>query len=534
MPAASVVPVVDRLLASDDRAQQILGLQVALAADLDVNPDRLATLGGSRAAPVALLARLITGGAIADIAPQIVDRATGEILIETVALSARPPLARLLLAVVRDGPPALRAGALAALAALPGAPRRSVVPLAEALSRDPDPAVRAAALQLLALAPGPDRVTRLVTALGDPERRVRRAAAGSLCRLEAEALDALRATGSEVSEARWEATVWTLEAMRSRPAQKLLRALLSPILGRAAENAALLRQLPAGRDPALWHPLDVALADSNQRLVERVLKALAALPRDRVVVQLRRALASTDRRTRADAIEALASLPDRGLIAAALPLVEAVSLGEDASAGAPTATDHGPATTQVLARADRSWDVWVRRGAAAVRCAHGRGLGEVPAGVMTMGDATEVDMEQLLFLKRITLFAPLPLDTLLALSRVLATESYVAGETVFADGSPGHCLYLVRSGMLEVRKNQRMLTRLGPGAYVGEMALIDDAPRSASVVVTEDCTLLRLDRAAFEDLTEDYPAMLRELCRLLAANLREANRGLAGLAALAE
>ena len=106
-------------------------------------------------------------------------------------------------------------------------------------------------------------------------------------------------------------------------------------------------------------------------------------------------------------------------------------------------------------------------------------------------------------------------------------ESYLAGETVFADGSPGHCLYLVRSGAVEVRKDERLLTRLGPGTYVGEMALIDDAPRSASVVVAEDCTLLRLDRAAFQDLTEDYPAMLRELCRVLAANLREANRALA-------
>ena len=136
-------------------------------------------------------------------------------------------------------------------------------------------------------------------------------------------------------------------------------------------------------------------------------------------------------------------------------------------------------------------------------------------------------MEQLVFLKRIHLFGSLPLDTLLALSRVLVPESYVAGETVFADGSAGRCLYLIRSGMLDVRKNQRLLTRLGRGAYVGEMALIDDAPRSASVVASEDCTLLRLDRAAFEDLTEDYPAMLRELCRLLAFNLREANRNLA-------
>lgn len=98
---------------------------------------------------------------------------------------------------------------------------------------------------------------------------------------------------------------------------------------------------------------------------------------------------------------------------------------------------------------------------------------------------------------------------------------------MFADGSPGHCFYPVRSGTVEVLKYERLLTRRGPGTYVGEMALIDDAPRSARVVVAEDCTLFRLDRSAFHDLTEDYPAMLRELCKLLAANLREANQRLA-------
>jgi CRP-like cAMP-binding protein len=136
-------------------------------------------------------------------------------------------------------------------------------------------------------------------------------------------------------------------------------------------------------------------------------------------------------------------------------------------------------------------------------------------------------MELLLFLKRTPLLSLLPLDTLLALSRILVAESYVAGETVFADGSPGHSLYLVRSGAVDVLKDARLLTRIGSGGYFGEMALVDDAPRSARVVAAEDCTLLRLDRIPFQALTEDYPAMLRELCKLFAANLREANRMLA-------
>ena len=527
LPAAGASPVIDRLLASDDCAQQVLALQVAMAGCLRIDPSRLLALCSSEAVPVALLARLITGGATGEVVAGTDDLAIGEILIETVALAAESPLARLVVPVVRDGPSALRARGLAALAALPGAPDGSVTALAEDLSADVDPAVRAAALRLLARVRGPGCLERFVSALDDFDRGVRRTAAEALSMLnDRQALDALRAAAIDAPEPRWEAIVWALEGMQSRPAQRLLRALLTPTLECAAENAALLRQLPVARDPAVWRPLDVALADSNQRLIECVLKVLAALPRDRVVVQLRRALVSTDLRTRADAIEALASLPDRGLIAAALPLVEAVWLKDFKSGNVSSFPERDPAGLLVLERAEHSWDVWIRRGAASVRCVSARGLKAMQAHALAIGHATEVDMEQLLFLKRIPLFGSLPLDTLLALSHVLAPESYLAGETVFADGSAGRCLYLIRSGMLDVRKNQRLLTRLGPGTYVGEMALIDDAPRSASVVAMEDCTLLRLDRAAFEDLTETYPAMLRELCRMLAFNLREANRNL--------
>jgi HEAT repeat protein len=426
--------------------------------------------------------------------------------------------------MVRDGPPLLKAKALAALATLFPASEASVASLGEALSANAYPAVRAAALRLLAgLAPTPGRLARFANGLADPDRRVRREAADALAAHGDQAIGLLRDMPSDLPDDVWEATVWALGRMQSRPAQKMLRVLLAPTLERAAENAALLRQLPGARDPRLWRPLELALADSNARLVERVLKVLSVLPRGRVIAQLRRALASTDLRTRANAVEALASLPDRGLIAAALPLVEAVSCGPEVAHGPISSQDPDELVMAVLRRAERSWDLWLRRGAAAVRGALAGGPGEDVAA----GDAMEVDMELLVFLKRTPLFGPLPLDTLLALSRVLVPESYLAGETVFSDGSPGHCLYLVRSGAVAVLKDERLLARLGPETYVGEMALIDDAPRSASLVAAEDCTLLRLDRATFHDLTEDYPAMLHELCKLLAANLREANRRLA-------
>jgi CRP-like cAMP-binding protein len=475
-PAAELEPVVRRLLASGEAAQQVLALQVALARGLRLDEAALAPLRAVPTEPIATLSRRLGAGAAGPVAT--LDRESAAALIEA--------------AVLAGG-----ADAGTTLGPL----------LEQAMGDDDDPAVRAAVLGVVAkLAPTPQRVARTVARLADPDRRVRGAAAEAVAALGYAAIEALDVPNGEASGERWRLTVRALGGMQSARARARLQTMLAPVLAQAAANAALMAALPAGRDPARWEALEAGLADSNLRLVERVLAVLAALRRDRVVAEVRRAIGSSDRRTRANAVEALAALPGTGMLAAVLPLVEAGSEPQAAGSG-------GHDGDAAIALAERSWDPWVRRGAAALR----------PAG----DDGAEVDMDLILFLRRTPLFGSLPLDTLLALSRALVAESYLAGETVFADGAPGHCLYLVRAGSVEVRKHGRVLARRGPCAYAGEMALIDDAPRSASVVAAEDCTLLRLDRATFHDLTEDHPAMLRELAQLLATNLREANRRLA-------
>jgi CRP-like cAMP-binding protein len=129
-------------------------------------------------------------------------------------------------------------------------------------------------------------------------------------------------------------------------------------------------------------------------------------------------------------------------------------------------------------------------------------------------------MERMLFLKRVSLFRHLPLDTLLAVSRALEHRYYLAGETVFEGNAPWEHFSIVESGAVDLLNGSGPAEHLRAPAHFGELVLADEAVRSPHVVAAEDCSLLRLHRIVFRDLSRDHPEVLMELCKLLAHQIR--------------
>jgi CRP-like cAMP-binding protein len=131
---------------------------------------------------------------------------------------------------------------------------------------------------------------------------------------------------------------------------------------------------------------------------------------------------------------------------------------------------------------------------------------------------------------------PLFQDLTSADRRVLADlgerRKVPAGTVLFQEGAPGDALYVIMSGEVRVIRvvpgtGEEVLAVLSPGSTCGEMALIDDYPRSATAVAEGDATLLVISKAAFATLLHERPALaakiLRALCRSLSARLRETN-----------
>lgn len=111
----------------------------------------------------------------------------------------------------------------------------------------------------------------------------------------------------------------------------------------------------------------------------------------------------------------------------------------------------------------------------------------------------------------------------------LVFKKLLAGDYLFKEGEHGDSMAFVLVGKLDIIKNNQsgspmLVHRIKSGDSIGEMALIDDLTRSASVQATELTALVTLSRKDFEILLEDYPrigiAMLRGLATMLSLNLR--------------
>ncbi len=104
------------------------------------------------------------------------------------------------------------------------------------------------------------------------------------------------------------------------------------------------------------------------------------------------------------------------------------------------------------------------------------------------------------------------------------TECHQAGSVLFSEGDPGDCAYLIESGTLEVstsvRDERLVLRHLGPGDIIGEMAIIDDAPRSATALVIEDATLRVIQREQLQQRLKQADPVLHMLMRLIAKRYR--------------
>jgi NTE family protein len=138
----------------------------------------------------------------------------------------------------------------------------------------------------------------------------------------------------------------------------------------------------------------------------------------------------------------------------------------------------------------------------------------------------EVVLEQQL--RSIPFFRNLPVAALEAVAAQLQPEHRVRGDVVFHQGDPGETMYLVMSGQVEVLAgaDQAPLAALGPGSFVGELALLLGEPRSASLRVTADSWLWALHRPDLEALLTEHPVIGVELSRELGRRLVATNRQL--------
>jgi CRP/FNR family cyclic AMP-dependent transcriptional regulator len=136
---------------------------------------------------------------------------------------------------------------------------------------------------------------------------------------------------------------------------------------------------------------------------------------------------------------------------------------------------------------------------------------------------------RLQLLKNVVLFKDLSMRDLAMVDSLMHNRSYLAEEVIFDEGEEGQGLFVVLSGRVKITlpaNVDTVLIELGPGAFFGEVALLDQSVRTAQARAIEDTKIVALFRAEFYSLLETHSSIASrisfQLARVLAARLRQA------------
>jgi HEAT repeat protein len=433
--------------------------------------------------------------------------------------------------LLRDADPNARVHALDALSEI--GTGFIAAPVIQAL-RDTLAIVRRAACRTLAQIQPDDAIDPLVERLGDPDPAVRSAAASALRAFGEKAkppvLSALHAEDTRVPEA-------ALDALGVNDPD--LIAPLSDYAQREIEQVRRWREIAAAipQDSRAMTLLCEAIESRTARSELRLVKTIGLLGHRDAMDLVGKSLRSRNPDTRAAAIEALDTLGHRQLAKQITPLLD------DAPAKAGLAPVE--ALQQLMAQADG----WLR--ALAARAAAELNVRELVPVLHTLADdpdslareaaraaliqLNEVEpmetlqtvstMERVLLLREVPLFADLPPDDLKQIADVAREEWYHDGAPICREGEDGDRMFVLVSGQVHVVKQsgqaERRLATRTVGDFIGEMAIVESAPRSATVRADGEVRTLVIEGDAFKAILRDRPEVSLAVLRGLSRRLRE-------------
>ncbi len=368
---------------------------------------------------------------------------------------------------------------------------------------DASPSVRAEAARSLAVS-DPGAVPLLVRALGDPDDDVRAAAADALGRVGPAALEPVLAALFDPGLAA--GALAALERLPEEANPDVIRGFAREETARAVADFDVARAIEAADDGAASLLRD-SLVERARRQGRNALRAAAILG-DRSSIRFALDhLDDGDRTQVANALEALESLGEPTIVRPLLPLWE------------PAVPRSAPRETWLPALLHDP-DPWIRDCAALIGAS-------TEGASMTDALATLSEMERVLFLRKVPLFAELSPRDLSRIATIAEEATYTAGETIAGQGEPGEELHIVVEGEVRVLREapggseEAELARRTSGEVVGEMALITQDPRMASLVAAGDVRTLRVGRTAFEGVLRERPETAIAVIRVLSQRLVE-------------
>lgn len=150
---------------------------------------------------------------------------------------------------------------------------------------------------------------------------------------------------------------------------------------------------------------------------------------------------------------------------------------------------------------------------------------------LSIGDPELANLARLL--RRVDFFAPLTVAQLEKILPYILLYSFNAGDRVFRQGGPGDAFFIIQEGRVSIRiesgflffKKQREIKTIGAGDFFGEMALLSDKPRTATVVCVEPTKLYILTAVDFRYILKENPSFAAEVDKIAQRRKFEGNLG---------
>jgi CRP-like cAMP-binding protein len=131
------------------------------------------------------------------------------------------------------------------------------------------------------------------------------------------------------------------------------------------------------------------------------------------------------------------------------------------------------------------------------------------------------------YLREVPLFSGFSDKQLKSVAKTAKEKEYKEGEAIVREGESTKAgFYLILDGQVEVKRGDKVLTKLGSGQFFGEMAVLDEKPRSADVITTTYTKCLLLTNWDFKALIKTYPEMAMNVISELATRLRQTSQAL--------
>ena len=135
-------------------------------------------------------------------------------------------------------------------------------------------------------------------------------------------------------------------------------------------------------------------------------------------------------------------------------------------------------------------------------------------------------LEKTIILKSVDLFNAIPGDVLTKIAQI--AEEIRTGDKykIFREGDHGDSMFVIISGKVNVAQNGQSIAVLEQGKCIGEMALLDQEPRSADAITLEESVLLKIDQEGFYELMASNPEIMKQIVKILTRRVREMNKKL--------